>query len=179
MVLSSPSVVKLIANQADSKKAESIFTVLSADMKPSVLKTFVWFLRKLWRNVYDKVVVDDKTLRKIAKLRKKTEGPIIYMPTHRSYIDFLILSYILISYNIDAPYVASRDDFLGLSLVSYMMRNSGAFFIRKNMRNCELTKAIFSEYVKLLCRDGQSIEFFIEGTRSRTGKCLHPKVGML
>jgi len=85
----------------------------------------------------------------------------------------------LLSYGIEIPYIAARDDFLQIVLVNHLMRMSGGFFIKKNISKDPIYFAIFSEYVKQLLRDHNSMEWFIEGTRSRTGKMLHPKTGML
>jgi len=179
LVLNSPSVQSLILTKQDSIAAGEIFSKLAADIRPPVLKLFGWFLRKLWRSIYDKVVVDEKTLKKIAKWRQEQKCPTIYLPTHRSYIDFLVISYVLFSYGLEVPYIAAREDFLKILLVNHVLRHSGAFFIKSNAGSEELYQAIFSEYIKVLLRHSQPIEFFLEGTRSRTGKMLHPKLGML
>lgn len=177
IVLNSAAVQALIADKKDKKLAETIFKRLASDIRPPVVKAFGYSLRKIWRAIYDKVVFDEASLRKIKKLKKN--GPICFMPTHRSYIDFLILSYIMLSYGLDIPYIAARDDFLNIVFINHVLRMSGAFFIKANISQDKLYYAIFSEYVKQLLRDHQSMEFFIEGTRSRTGKMLHPKTGML
>lgn len=177
IVLNSASVQALIHDNKDRKQAEAIYKRLAADVRPPVAKAFAYSLRKIWRAIYDKVVIDEVALQKIKKLKSK--GPICYIPTHRSYIDFLVLSYILLSYGIEIPYIAARDDFLQIVLVNHLMRMSGGFFIKKNISKDPIYFAIFSEYVKQLLRDHNSMEWFIEGTRSRTGKMLHPKTGML
>lgn len=65
-----------------------------------------------------------------------------------------------------------------MKLVSSLLRQSGAFFMRRTFGTDRLYKAVFSEYVKtVLCSNDAPLEFFIEGTRSRTAKTLHPKLG--
>ena len=65
-----------------------------------------------------------------------------------------------------------------MKLVSGLLRQSGAFFMRRTFGADRLYKAVFSEYMKtVLCSNDAPMEFFIEGTRSRTAKTLHPKLG--
>ncbi|CAF1636083.1 unnamed protein product, partial [Adineta ricciae] len=110
-----------------------------------------------------------------------TSPRIIYLPTHRSYMDFIILTYICFEYNIPMPCIAAAQDFLGLGLLANLLRNCGAFFIRRSFRSDLLYWTIFDEYVKTHIINGDyPIEFFIEGTRSRTLKTLLPvRQGML
>jgi glycerol-3-phosphate O-acyltransferase len=77
------------------------------------------------------------------------------------------------------PFIAAGEDFLGILFVRWAFRNGGAFFIRRQFEGDQLYQAIFQEYVTRLLQDGISLEFFVEGTRSRSGKMLHPKLGML
>ena len=104
----------------------------------------------------------------------------VFIPTHRSYVDFLVLSFVCFVCGIPIPYIAAGEDFLGIAGVRSVLRYSGAFFLKRSfLQGDALYTAIFSEYVKHLLGDQQSIEFFIEGTRSRSGKMLHPKTGLL
>jgi glycerol-3-phosphate O-acyltransferase len=110
-----------------------------------------------------------------------TSPRIIYLPTHRSYMDFIILTYLCFEYNIPMPCIAAAQDFLGLGLVANLLRNCGAFFIRRSFRTDLLYWTIFDEYVKThLVHGDYPLEFFIEGARSRTLKTLlPPRQGML
>ena len=70
-------------------------------------------------------------------------------------------------------------DFTKMGLVSGLLRQSGAFFMRRTFGGDRLYKAVFSEYVKtVLCSNDAPLEFFLEGTRSRTAKTLHPRLGI-
>lgn len=165
--------------QEFSQQANDISTRMFSDFNMKSIRTFAWVLKKVWRNTYEKIVIDQKALKKLAKLRASATGPIIIAPTHRSYIDFLIVSYIFFSFNISVPFIAAGEDFLKITLINRLLRNSGAFFIKRRLGNDMLYQTIMTEYVQRLLRDNHSVEFFIEGTRSRTGKMLHPKTGLL
>ncbi|CAI8011661.1 Dihydroxyacetone phosphate acyltransferase [Geodia barretti] len=109
-----------------------------------------------------------------------SQWPVVLLPSHRSYLDFLLISYIMFEHNIKLPYIAAGQDFMKMKLVSGLLRQSGAFFMRRTFGADRLYKAAFSEYVKtVLCSNDAPLEFFIEGTRSRTAKTLHPKLGLL
>ena len=78
----------------------------------------------------------------------KTEGPLIIIPTHRSYIDFLIISYVFFGYGIQCPQIAAAEDFLNMAVVHVLLRKSGAFFIKRNQKKHKnLYKAIMTEYI--------------------------------
>jgi len=79
----------------------------------------------------------------------------------------------------EVPLICSGEDFLGMAIIADILRGSGAFFMRRTFRGDDLYKAIFYEYVKELNLERQIMEFFIEGTRSRSNKMLEPKYGFL
>jgi glycerol-3-phosphate O-acyltransferase len=64
-------------------------------------------------------------------------------------------------------------------IINNLLRCSGAFFMRRTFKGDDLYKAIFQEYVTRLAMDSINLEFFIEGTRSRTNKIMPPKYGFL
>ena len=82
-------------------------------------------------------------------------------------------------YKMEVPHICAGEDFLNIVFVNQLLRSSGAFFMRRTFKGDDLYKAIFKEYVTLLAQDNLNIEFFIEGTRSRTNKILSPKYGFI
>ncbi|KAK1328006.1 hypothetical protein QTO34_012428 [Cnephaeus nilssonii] len=108
------------------------------------------------------------------------EHPVVLLPSHRSYIDFLMLSFLLYNYDLPVPVIAAGMDFLGMKMIGELLRMSGAFFMRRTFGGNRLYWAVFSEYVKTMLRNGYApVEFFLEGTRSRSAKTLTPKFGLL
>ena len=107
------------------------------------------------------------------------KGPIVFCPTHRSYVDFTILTLTMFFFGMEIPHVCSGEDFLNIMVVNDMLRSSGAFFMRRTFKGDDLYRSIFTEYVKILSKDRAMMEFFIEGTRSRTNKIIEPKYGFL
>ncbi len=106
------------------------------------------------------------------------KGPLILCPCHKSHIDYLILPYVFDEHGIQPPHVAAGDN-LNFFPVGRFLRMGGAFFIRRSFKGDKVYSATLSAYIKQLLRDGFTQEFFLEGGRSRTGKLLPPKFGML
>jgi glycerol-3-phosphate O-acyltransferase len=106
------------------------------------------------------------------------EHPIVLVPCHRSHFDYLILTYIFHTNHLSPPHIAA-----GINLSFWPMgplfRGAGAYFIRRTFDDNELYKMVFRKYLTFLIREGYTQEFFIEGGRTRTGKMLQPKLGML
>jgi len=86
---------------------------------------------------------------------------------------------VLYYYKMEAPHICAGEDFLNIMFVNSLLRQSGAFFMRRTFKGDDLYKVIFKEYVTRLAIDNLNLEFFIEGTRSRTNKILTPKYGFL
>lgn len=101
----------------------------------------------MFQNLYDMIIVNEDTLSKIKAMCANRKGPIIFCPTHRSYVDFMILSVVLFFYNMEVPHICAGEDFLGIAGVVHLLRASGAFFMRRTFRGDPLYKAVFHEYV--------------------------------
>jgi glycerol-3-phosphate O-acyltransferase len=106
------------------------------------------------------------------------QHPVVLVPCHRSHFDYVILSYIFHLNYMSPPHIAAGIN-LSFWPLGPLFRGAGAYFIRRSFDDNELYKAVFRSYLKFLIGEGYTQEFFIEGGRSRTGKILTPKLGML
>ena len=160
-------------------RARSIMDKMFGETSLPVLQGMGFLFKKVWKRIYDVIAVEAAGLNAARAAAK--QGPLILIPTHRSYVDFLIVSYCCFALDLPIPHIAAGEDFLGILLVRWLFRRSGAFFMKRSMDSAAdpLYAAIFGTYLQQLLVDGQSIEFFIEGTRSRSGKMLQPKQGLL
>ena len=129
--------------------------------------------------MYEQVRINSDEIEKMVNLLHEHQGNVILVPSHRSYLDFLLVSYIMFHLKLRVPHICAGEDFLGVKFVHHILRRSGAFYMRRTFKGDPLYKIIFQTYVSELLKDGSSMEFFIEGTRSRTGKMLSPKFGIL
>jgi glycerol-3-phosphate O-acyltransferase len=139
---------------------------------------FVTFMSRLltwaWNRLYDGVdFTHAETLQNVAE-----GNEIIYVPCHRSHMDYLLLSYAIYQRGYAIPHVAAGVN-LNLPVVGRFLRKGGGFFIRRSFRGNSLYTVVFMQYLAAIMARGHSIEFFIEGGRSRTGRLLAPMTGML
>ncbi len=106
------------------------------------------------------------------------DGSLILLPSHKSHLDYIFLIHVFLRNHLPLPVVAAGDN-LAFFPVGQIFRRGGAFFIRRNFHGDRLYGAVVDAYMRRLIMDGWSLEFFLEGGRSRTGKLLAPKLGLL
>jgi glycerol-3-phosphate O-acyltransferase len=182
-LLGTPTVREAIQQEAQSaaiplseaqKKARDQAFEIASDYTYSVVRAFALFLTWVWNRVYNGVEVHNFE-------RVTTVAPghgIIYVPCHRSHIDYLLLSYIIFTRGLMVPHIAAGAN-LNLPIVGSILRRSGAFFLRRKIKGDPLYTAVFLEYLHMMIDRGFPIEYFIEGGRSRGGRMLAPKAGIL
>lgn len=175
--ISKDAIEEGVSRSEAEKRARDIIRVMVGSVNLKIMRPEGYLFRKFYRHMYTGIFVDEWGLRKLHQVAAK--GPIILIPSHRSYIDFLITSFVMHDNRLPLPRIAAGDDFLNMFFVNWVFRNSGAFFMRRSFSNDRLYKTIFSEYVQQILSHGHPLEFFIEGTRSRSGKSLSPKLGLL
>lgn len=133
-------------------------------------KILTWFLYRIFRGV---------EVKHFQSFRELAPGyEVVYVPCHRSHIDYLLLSYILYHRGLVPPHVAAGVN-LNLPVVGSLIRRGGGFFLRRSFRSKPLYAAVFNQYVAMILSKGVALEYFIEGGRSRTGRLLPAKAGML
>ncbi|AXA85078.1 glycerol-3-phosphate 1-O-acyltransferase [Lysobacter oculi] len=182
-VLAADPVKQAIADQARRngskpqdawKKAHAYAWELAADYSHPVVRSASFLLTPVWNRIYRGVLVHH-----LDKLKEAAPGhEVVYVPSHRSHMDYLLLSYMLYTRGIVPPHIVAGIN-LNLPVIGTLLRKGGAFFIRRSIRGNMLYSAVLSEYVAQLIAGGYSVEYFIEGGRSRTGRLLQPKGGMI
>jgi len=131
-------------------------------------------LARVWTRLYDGVVFEHaETLEQFAE-----GNELVYVPCHRSHMDYLLFSYTIYRQGYAVPHIAAGIN-LNMPVVGRFLRKGGAFFIRRSFRGNALYTVVFMKYLATIMARGHSIEYFIEGGRSRTGRLLQPKTGML
>ncbi|WP_163835031.1 glycerol-3-phosphate 1-O-acyltransferase PlsB [Spartinivicinus ruber] len=165
---------KEIDYQQAKAKAQHYGKEIASDFSYQAIRLLDIVLSWFWNKVYHGIEVNH--LESVKALAKDHE--IIYVPCHRSHIDYLLLSYVLFKQGLTPPHIAAGIN-LNMPVIGGLLRRSGAFFIRRQFKGNQLYTAVFNEYLHTLFIKGFPTEYFIEGGRSRTGRCLLPKTGML
>lgn len=156
------------------RRARHYVREIAADYSHPVVRSLSFLLKWFWNKLYDGV-----TTHHLDKLQDAIPGhEVIYVPCHRSHIDYILLSYQLYQNSIVPPHIAAGVN-LNLPVLGSILRRGGAFFLRRSFKGNALYTTVFSEYVAQLFARGVSLEYFIEGGRSRTGRLLAPRGGML
>lgn len=153
--------------------AEKIFREIAANMNSTFLAALYVAVSAIFRRVFASIEVSG--LEKVADYAKR--HPLVLTPSHRSYFDFLIVTWLFYANHLVPPHIAAREN-MGFGPFGFIFRRAGAFFLRRSFAD-PLYKEVFQRYVAYLVREGYTQEFFIEGGRSRTGKTLVPRLGML
>jgi glycerol-3-phosphate O-acyltransferase len=164
------------ADDSVEKEARKDLREIAARYNSFAVDILKRVLNFVFHRIYDGVDVDERGMKRLVEASKK--GPLILCPCHKSHIDYMILSMICDDYGLQPPHVAAGDN-LNFWPVGRLLRAGGAFFIRRSFKGDRIYAATMGAYVKRLLQDGFTQEFFIEGGRSRTGKLLPPKFGML
>ncbi len=184
-VLRSPKLQRVLHDMAGEGDAErrtmaaralTILRELEADLDMNTVAVLDTAFDQTFARMFTDIEIDRPGLEKLRAAMK--DGVVILLPSHKSHLDYLVLSYVLYTNHIQLPLIAAGDN-LNFFPVGAILRNGGAFFIRRSFKGDRLYGAVVDAYIRRLLLDGWPIEFFLEGGRSRTGKLLPPKVGLL
>lgn len=156
------------------RKAHKLVLEIAADYSHPVVRSASFLLSNFWNKLYDGIAMHH-----FDKARAAAPGhEVIYVPCHRSHADYLLMSYQLHVSGVVVPHIAAGVN-LNLPVIGPVLRRGGAFFLRRSFKGNALYSVVFNEYVAQLIDRGVPMEYFIEGGRSRTGRLLAPRAGML
>ena len=182
-VAHAPSVRRAVAAEAGGnlkkraaaeRKVHKYVMEIAADISYPTIRVLLRLLRWLWNRIYDGIELGHiERLHDVAK-----DKVVVFVPCHRSHFDYLLLSYICYEEGLQLPHIAAGIN-LNMPVVGPILRRGGAFFLRRSFKGNRLYATVFDAYLKQILARGYSIEYFIEGGRSRTGRLLAPKGGML
>ncbi|MBT8087391.1 MAG: glycerol-3-phosphate 1-O-acyltransferase PlsB [Gammaproteobacteria bacterium] len=154
--------------------AEKYALEIAADISYPTIRVIERFLKWLWTRIYSGIELNHaERLHEVAR-----DNEVVYVPCHRSHFDYLLLGYIVYEQGLHLPHIAAGIN-LNMPVVGNILRRGGAFFLRRSFKGNRLYAAVFDAYLHQILSRGHSIEYFVEGGRSRTGRLLAPKGGML
>ncbi|WNJ79331.1 glycerol-3-phosphate 1-O-acyltransferase PlsB [Cedecea neteri] len=183
-LLASKAIARAVEDEARSKKishekaqqnAVTLMEEIAANFSYEAVRLTDRVLGLTWNRLYQGINVHNaERVRQLAH-----DGhEIVYVPCHRSHMDYLLLSYVLYHQGLVPPHIAAGIN-LNFWPAGPIFRRLGAFFIRRTFKGNKLYSTVFREYLGELFSRGYSVEYFVEGGRSRTGRLLDPKTGTL
>ena len=183
-IIRSPKMRAVIDDLADERtdkymlrqRALEMLKELQATPDRTTIKALEVVFDRVFTKIYAGIEFDKGDIERLRNAAKA--GVLVLLPSHKSHIDYLILSYIFNQHNLPLPVIAAGDN-LNFFPMGAVFRRGGAFFIRRSFRGDRLYAAVVDAYVRRLLRSGYPVELFLEGGRSRTGKLLAPKFGLL
>jgi len=163
-----------ISTEKARRQAIEYTREIAANYSYSSIMVAVMFVSWFWNRIYNGIKINH-----FRSFPHQALGhEVIYVPCHRSHIDYILLSYLVHKNGSVPPHIAAGIN-LNLPIIGSWLRRGGAFYLRRTFRSHKLYAAVFYEYLSTIQSQGVSIEYFIEGTRSRTGRLLPPRAGML
>ena len=183
-ILGSEAVKRAMAEESASKKAKKqdpkeavreYIDEIAADYREGLIRFGDRILTRIWNKIYNGISVGhSERIRELAA----NGHEIIYVPCHRSHMDYMLLTYVIYHEGMVTPHIAAGIN-LNFWPAGPIFRRSGAFFLRRSFAGNKLYTAVFREYLELLFNKGYSVKYYPEGGRSRTGRLIPPKTGML
>jgi glycerol-3-phosphate O-acyltransferase len=182
-LIAAPAVREAIQNDAKAKNitveesteaAWEYANEIASDYSHTIIRFLEVLLNWLWNRLYAGVEVGH--VEHLTTMAQTHE--IVYTPCHRSHIDYLLLSFLVYRHGMVPPHIAAGIN-LNMPVVGPILRRGGAFFMRRSFKGNPLYSTVFYEYLHSMFARGFSVEYFIEGGRSRTGRQLQPRTGML
>lgn len=166
---------KNISQQQAKKEALGYLNEIAANYQEGLVRFGDRLLTLIWNKIYNGISVGhSERIRQLANQGHE----IIYIPCHRSHMDYLLLTYVIYHEGLVTPHIAAGIN-LNFWPLGGIFRRGGAFFLRRSFAGKKLYTAVFREYLELLFNRGYSVKYYPEGGRSRTGRLIPPKTGML
>ncbi len=153
------------------------FDEMHGDRNRFVVSLFAWLSRYLCRRGYHPDYYHDVAeLEQVRRLAARKS--VVYLVTHKTYLDFFVLYDFLYRNGIAPPYIFGGVNmaFAGFGSIA---RSAGGIFIRRTFADDPVYKVVLRRYIQHLIGEGCSFSWAIEGTRSRTGKLVMPRLGLL
>jgi glycerol-3-phosphate O-acyltransferase len=158
------------------KNAQDYFWEISADWSQLCINLMNYVIKWLAQHLFDGIAFDIEGFERVREAGQR--GSLIFVPCHKSHLDYLLLNNLIYQHHMHPPRVAAGKN-LSFWPLGPLFRGSGAFFIRRRFLGGKLYAEVLYTYIKTLLSSGYNLEFFIEGGRSRTGKLVLPKLGLL
>jgi glycerol-3-phosphate O-acyltransferase len=185
LVLDNPPMRELALSEATAQGKDPVrvrremsrhYDRIAANFSWTVIQLLHVLLRPLWTRVFSGVDARPEDIERIrAALR---DGSLVLVPCHKSHFDYVLMSWVMYDHDLIVPHVVAGMN-LAVWPVSILLRGAGGFFVRRTFGDDKLFPAVFARYLRELVLQEYPVEFFIEGGRTRSGKLMPPKLGVL
>ncbi len=159
------------------EEAAEALEEMRGDRRRMAVWLFAAMSRYLCRRGYHPEYYHD--VRELERVRAlAARQSVVYLVTHKTYLDFFVLFDFFYRNGIAPPYVFGGINMAFTGFGSFA-RRAGGIFIRRSFAGDLVYKAVLRQYIRHLIGQGCSFSWAIEGTRSRTGKLVLPRLGLL
>lgn len=174
------NVLSQLSDGENERKIVQVLDRMRSEMVYPLMRLFGYGLCKVFRLLFDGLNVDAKSIRQVRQtlLNAGPDVGLVYLPTHKSHMDYMIMSFICFAYGLPLPRIAAGNN-LDLPIIGSFLRRNGSFFIKRSIKGDVLYSNILKQYLHALVCHGDPIEVFIEGGRSRHGRVCQPRLGFL
>ncbi|GAA4796240.1 hypothetical protein GCM10023200_35410 [Actinomycetospora chlora] len=148
---------------------------MAAVQSPPAIEAFRSVMSPLHRKAWD-VDVDTTSLENLREQGRSR--PLVFLPSHRSYADPLVLAEVLHAHDFPRNHVLGGNN-LAFWPLGTLGRRAGIVFIRRSFGDDAVYKFAVREYFAHLLDKRFNLEWYIEGGRTRTGKLRPPRYGLL
>jgi glycerol-3-phosphate O-acyltransferase len=159
------------------REAEADLREIAAAHRPTVIDLVVQVWRWSITRGYGGVLhYDSKALDRVRALSQ--HHSVVFLPTHKSNLDHAVLQVLLHENGMPQNHTAGGIN-MNFFPAGPLVRRAGVFFIRRTFKDDEVYKCVLRHYVDYLVEKRFPLEWYIEGGRSRSGKLLPPRFGLL
>ncbi|PHJ23709.1 acyltransferase domain-containing protein [Cystoisospora suis] len=173
--------------------AQELYSAIAGTISPPAVYLLGAVLHTSFLRLFDRIVVESTEVERLRKTIRESRGPVVFVPTHRSYMDFLLLSYMCFGNGMPLPLIAADESFAEIAVVHRLLRNAGAFFLKKGRSgkargggshgsgqfSARLYCTVLRQYIHAISKRHGLLEIFLEGGRSKSGLLVNPKFGLL
>nr|CEL73797.1 TPA: NAD-binding domain-containing protein [Toxoplasma gondii VEG] len=168
--------------------AQDLYDRIAGTIRPPAVYILGGLLHTAFLRLFDRIVVESTEVERLRKTVQESHGPVILLPTHRSYMDSLLLFYMCLGNGMPLPFVAADENLAQIAIINRLLRNSGTFFLKKPVSlsksqtkspSSRLYYTVVHQYIQAVAKRHGYLEFFIEGGRSKTGLLSRPQNGIL
>jgi len=160
-----------------AREARRYLREIAASHSPRMIELAASLIRYLYTQGYGETLHYDRS--QLASLAVRGQRhPLVFLPSHKSNLDSLVLKYALYENGFPPNHTAGGIN-MNFFPVGGLLRRTGIFFIRRTFKDNEIYKFVLRQYIDYLVEKRFPLEWYIEGTRSRAGKLMPPRFGLL